>query len=260
VAKPIAPRVAAEGTPQLLLRKVAPGTPSTLFFDTMLAYQKRDIQLAKERSQQLMRVSGDNPMALQLAGAVELEARSLLQAEAYLAKSLQIAPAVTLTRRLLTTVYMRSGQSAKALATAQPFIKEADKLDETWCLYDGQLIDDELYLELGKFATGVRILVLSLKQIDAAEEALEIRRNGGAAEERRVKELEEELEEELAEERDEVLADELEDLEEELDTLWGAEEKVLEHNHRLEFLQDMVHQEEAGEILQEEEVEEDKLQ
>ena len=52
----------------------------------------------------------------------------------------------------------------------------------------------------------------------------------------------------------------LEDLEEELDTLWVAEEKVLEHNHRLEFLQDMVHQEEAEEILQEEEVEEDKLQ
>jgi hypothetical protein len=39
--------------------------------------------------------------------------------------------------------------------------EEADKLDETWCLFDGQLIDDELYLELGKFATGVRILVLS---------------------------------------------------------------------------------------------------
>jgi len=39
--------------------------------------------------------------------------------------------------------------------------EEADKLDETWCLYDGQLIDDELYLELGKFTTGVRILVLS---------------------------------------------------------------------------------------------------
>jgi hypothetical protein len=39
--------------------------------------------------------------------------------------------------------------------------EEADKLDETWCLYDGQLIDDELYLELGKFAAGVRILVLS---------------------------------------------------------------------------------------------------
>ncbi|MCX7279243.1 MAG: caspase family protein [Burkholderiales bacterium] len=38
---------------------------------------------------------------------------------------------------------------------------EADKQDETWCLYDGQLIDDELYFELSQFAAGVRILVLS---------------------------------------------------------------------------------------------------
>jgi hypothetical protein len=39
--------------------------------------------------------------------------------------------------------------------------EEDDKLDETWCLYDGQLIDDEMYVELGRFAAGVRILVLS---------------------------------------------------------------------------------------------------
>jgi hypothetical protein len=39
--------------------------------------------------------------------------------------------------------------------------EEADKLDETWCLYDGELIDDEVYLELSRFAKGVRVLVLS---------------------------------------------------------------------------------------------------
>jgi len=38
---------------------------------------------------------------------------------------------------------------------------EADKQDETWCLFDGQLIDDELYFELSRFKAGVRILVLS---------------------------------------------------------------------------------------------------
>lgn len=38
---------------------------------------------------------------------------------------------------------------------------EADKQDETWCLYDSQLIDDELYFELSRFAAGVRVLVLS---------------------------------------------------------------------------------------------------
>jgi hypothetical protein len=39
--------------------------------------------------------------------------------------------------------------------------EEPDKQDETWCLYDGELIDDELYLELSRFPAGVRILVLS---------------------------------------------------------------------------------------------------
>ena len=39
--------------------------------------------------------------------------------------------------------------------------EEDDKLDETWCLYDGQLIDDELYLELSRFGKGVRVVVLS---------------------------------------------------------------------------------------------------
>ncbi len=39
--------------------------------------------------------------------------------------------------------------------------EEDDKLDETWCLYDGELIDDEVYLELSRFAAGTRVLVLS---------------------------------------------------------------------------------------------------
>ena len=34
-------------------------------------------------------------------------------------------------------------------------------MDETWCLYDGQLIDDELYSSWGAFASGVRIFLLS---------------------------------------------------------------------------------------------------
>jgi metacaspase-1 len=39
--------------------------------------------------------------------------------------------------------------------------EEGDKLDETWCFFDAQLIDDELFLEFSRFAKGVRILVLS---------------------------------------------------------------------------------------------------
>jgi len=38
---------------------------------------------------------------------------------------------------------------------------EPDAEDETWCLYNGELVDDETYMLLGKFAAGVRILVFS---------------------------------------------------------------------------------------------------
>jgi hypothetical protein len=38
---------------------------------------------------------------------------------------------------------------------------EQDNLDETWCLYDGQLIDDELYELWSYFKEGVKIFVIS---------------------------------------------------------------------------------------------------
>ncbi|MEO0505118.1 MAG: caspase family protein [Bacteroidota bacterium] len=38
---------------------------------------------------------------------------------------------------------------------------EEDAKDETWCLYNGQLIDDELFNLWSLFAEGVRILVIS---------------------------------------------------------------------------------------------------
>lgn len=38
---------------------------------------------------------------------------------------------------------------------------EDDGLDETWCLFDGEFVDDELYLKLASFKAGVRVLVLS---------------------------------------------------------------------------------------------------
>ncbi|GMU11498.1 caspase family protein [Corallococcus caeni] len=38
---------------------------------------------------------------------------------------------------------------------------EDDGLDETWCLYDGQLVDDEIYQAMGKLKAGVRVFLLS---------------------------------------------------------------------------------------------------
>jgi hypothetical protein len=38
---------------------------------------------------------------------------------------------------------------------------EPDGQDETWCLWDGELIDDEIYTSLGRLARGVRVLMFS---------------------------------------------------------------------------------------------------
>ncbi len=54
---------------------------------------------------------------------------------------------------------------------------EDDLVDETWCLYDGELLDDELNILWAEFKAGVRILVLSdschsgtmLKDIDLSQ-------------------------------------------------------------------------------------------
>lgn len=105
--------------------------------------------------------------------ACEFDANDL----AAIAKSKGMKPKVLLSRKA-TRAALLSGmrRAAKSLKAGDLFFlsysghggqmpdtngDEPDKKDETWCLYDGQLIDDELYFELSRFAAGVRILVLS---------------------------------------------------------------------------------------------------
>jgi hypothetical protein len=38
---------------------------------------------------------------------------------------------------------------------------EDDGDDETWCLFDGEMLDDEIFAHLGKFKKGVRVFVFS---------------------------------------------------------------------------------------------------
>ena len=110
----------------------------------------------------------DGPLA-----ACEFDAKDM----ATLAKGQGMTPTVLLTKKATRGALLSGMRSAaKALKSGDLFFMtysghggqvpdtngdEPDRKDETWCLYDGQLIDDELYFELSKFAAGVRILVLS---------------------------------------------------------------------------------------------------
>jgi len=94
-----------------------------------------------------------------------------------LAKSQGFRPTVLLTRRATRArVQAELGKAARQLAAGDIFMlsysghggqlpdlnrDEPDAQDETWCLFDGELVDDELHALLGKFAAGVRVLVFS---------------------------------------------------------------------------------------------------
>jgi metacaspase-1 len=96
---------------------------------------------------------------------------------AAIARTRAIKPTVLLTKKATRAALLAGMRSAaKALKSGDFFLltysghggqvpdidgDEPDHKDETWCLYDGQLLDDELYFELSRFAAGVRVLVLS---------------------------------------------------------------------------------------------------
>ena len=110
--------------PQLeQLKKVYPRHPQTRYFEAQLAFLQRDFKAAKDLVGPLVQATPDNVRVLQLAGAVELQAGSPLQAETYLSRALQLAPGLPLARRLLTQAYLRSGQADKALETIGPALR-----------------------------------------------------------------------------------------------------------------------------------------
>lgn len=123
------------------LAKLYPSHPQTKYFQAQLAYQKKDFSAARELAQQVLRVAPNSVQGLQLAGAIELQLNAPLQAEAYLSKALQAVPDLALARRLLTMIYLRSGQPAKALATLTPGLNR-DNVDPQ--LY---AIAGEVYLQ-----------------------------------------------------------------------------------------------------------------
>ena len=94
-----------------------------------------------------------------------------------IAKSCQFKVKTLLTREATRDNFTREiERAARELSAGDIFIlsysghggqvpdlsgEEPDDMDETWCLYDSELLDDELNMLLAKFSKGVRVLVLS---------------------------------------------------------------------------------------------------
>ena len=96
---------------------------------------------------------------------------------AAIAKAAGYTPTVLLTRKATSmALFATLDQHAKALQSGDAFLlsmsshgaqvrdltgEEADGKDETWCLYDRMVLDDEIYAAMCKFREGVNIVVLS---------------------------------------------------------------------------------------------------
>jgi putative PEP-CTERM system TPR-repeat lipoprotein len=109
------------------LKKIAANHPQTKYFEAQYAYQSKDFKTARELVQQLLKIAPENTKTLQLAGAVEFQLNSLLQAELYLGKVVQAVPSSVGARRLLTMTYLRSGQPDKALTTLTPILDQINE-------------------------------------------------------------------------------------------------------------------------------------
>jgi putative PEP-CTERM system TPR-repeat lipoprotein len=140
------------------LKKLAPNHPQTKYLEAQLAFQKKDYRSARDLIQQVLKAVPNNLQSLQLAGVLELQLNSPIQAEVYFSKALQASPDLALARRLLVMIYLRSGQTAKAIATLQPGLSR-ENVDPS--LY---AVAGEVYLQNGDAKKAEAFFVLATKQ------------------------------------------------------------------------------------------------
>lgn len=98
------------------LKTFAAGYPQTLTLQAQLALQKNELPAAREHAQQLLKLTPSNPTALELAGSIEFQLNSMVQAEALLTRAVQAAPQLRVARRVLVLTYLRTGQVDRAIA------------------------------------------------------------------------------------------------------------------------------------------------
>lgn len=104
------------------LKATFPGHPETQYYEIQLALLDKDLKRARDGAQALLRQVPENPLVLQLSGAVEFQVGSLQAAASHFNKALQLSPGLPAARRMLAETQLRAGQPAKAIAVLQPLL------------------------------------------------------------------------------------------------------------------------------------------
>ncbi len=104
------------------MKKALPKHPDTLLFEAQIALAKKDFNGARVLLEDALLKTPDHPRMLFTAGAVELQLGAISQAEAYLARAVQLAPGDAGVRRMLARTQLRAGQPGKAMSTLKPIL------------------------------------------------------------------------------------------------------------------------------------------
>ena len=119
-------------------REARGGDLRLLYFEALIAYEKKDLATARDLAQQLVKRAPDHVPSLVLAGAVELQDRQLTMAENYLQKAVLLAPQNEGARKLLVRAYMGSNQPTRAIEAIQPLITAGVQIDAATMMLAGE--------------------------------------------------------------------------------------------------------------------------
>ncbi|MCK9686380.1 XrtA/PEP-CTERM system TPR-repeat protein PrsT [Scleromatobacter humisilvae] len=140
------------------MRKVTGNTAQAIYIDALIAYARKNNEKAHQLTEQLLKVAPNSPSILLLAGGVELQSGSLVQAQTYLEHAVRLTPGSLTARRMLITAFLRSSQPEKALAALQPYEAKGSLPPE---LYS---IAAEVYLQNGDLKTAEKYFDATAKQ------------------------------------------------------------------------------------------------
>lgn len=106
------------------MAKALPGNPTTAYYRAWVAFERGDHVAVRDITQRLLRVAGDQPAVLLLAGLADLQLGSLSQAEALLTKAHLADPGRPGPRQALAGLYVRQGQPQRALDLMKPLLQD----------------------------------------------------------------------------------------------------------------------------------------
>lgn len=95
------------------------------YFDSLIAYGRKDLPKAREFAHRILKAAPDNVPTLVLAGSIELSAGQAASAEPHLKRAVALAPRDAVARRLLVRTYLNTKQPGRALEAFQPLVAAA---------------------------------------------------------------------------------------------------------------------------------------